>query len=155
MPSPNTLKVYSPNTFYHIYNFGLANQCIFFDAQDYFTFQNYLTQAVAPPIAQRPRLAPYAAQIRGRLCLYGDLQIWRSCLLPNHFHLFIYQHQSAGAIRQLGQSVFTAYAQYFNRRHQRLGSMFCGVYRAIPVVGEQPSRLQRRGMVLQKTTPKR
>lgn len=49
-------------------------------------------------------------------------------LLPNHLHLFL-------KIKELNldkamKSLFQAYAQYFNKKYQRKGHVFCGVYRA-------------------------
>lgn len=129
MPSPNTLKEYQPKTYYHLYNSGVANQPIFLDKQDYLAFLHQLKETLGSPPKPRHRLANYAAEPRARRRLFGELDLYRYCLQSHHYHLLVYQ-KSGDAIRKLAQSVFTAYAQFANRRHHRVGPFFRGVYRA-------------------------
>ena len=42
MPAKNSLKDYAPDSYYHVYNRGVAKQDIFLDEQDYKTFLSYL-----------------------------------------------------------------------------------------------------------------
>ena len=48
MPAKNSLKEYSPDSYYHVYNRGVAKQNIFLDQQDYKTFLSYLKLYLTP-----------------------------------------------------------------------------------------------------------
>lgn len=68
------------------------------------------------------------------LAAIGEHHSWRTlsyCLMPNHFHLLIesdVQALSAGMRDLLG-----GYARRFNRRHDLVGHVFGGRFRAVPV----------------------
>lgn len=63
------------------------------------------------------------------------------CLMPNHFHLVLFQRDSATAITEFMHSLMTAYVKRFNRRHGRTGSLFDERFQAKPV--ETASYLKR------------
>lgn len=56
--------------------------------------------------------------------------------MPNHFHFLIKQN-SAGSIDKFMNSLGTRYTMYFNRRHDRVGSLYQGVYKAVLVSSEE------------------
>ena len=58
-----------------------------------------------------------------------ELDIFSFALLPNHLHILlrIKRRNLAEAMKYLFQS----YAQGFNKKYQRKGHVFCGVYRAV------------------------
>ena len=60
------------------------------------------------------------------------------CLMPNHFHLLIYQKEKK-AIEFFMRSLATKYSQYFNKKYDRIGYLFQGTYKAVLV--EQDSYL--------------
>ncbi len=57
------------------------------------------------------------------------------CLMPNHFHLVIREIQEGG-IAQFMQKV-GGYSTYFNKQYARVGPLFQGRYRAVPVETDQ------------------
>jgi putative transposase len=99
--------------YYHIYNRGTNRENIFQDQNDYTDFlENY-------PV--------YLSDI---------LQTLAFCLLKNHFHLLAYINENVivqrkdgkgniklNASKQLGH-FFNAYAQTFNHKYERTGSLF-------------------------------
>ncbi|MFA5271141.1 MAG: transposase [Candidatus Omnitrophota bacterium] len=57
-----------------------------------------------------------------------NLHIFCFSLLPNHLHLLI-KIEEANLDKAM-KKLFQSYAQYFNKKYQRKGHVFCGVYRA-------------------------
>jgi REP-associated tyrosine transposase len=66
------------------------------------------------------RLARYQARFRFRLYAY--------CLMTNHVHLAL--ETGAVPISRIVLSLHRSYAQEFNQRHQRVGHLFQGRYKA-------------------------
>jgi putative transposase len=95
-----------PDCYYHIYNRGINRQPIFIAEEHYLRFIT-LFQLYVPDIAD----------------------ILAYCLLPNHFHFLLYIHPDGvgvprrGGTNPLG-SLFNAYAQWFNKRTDRVGGLF-------------------------------
>lgn len=123
MPSRNVVKEYAPDSYYHVYNRGVNKQIIFKDDSDYVVFLSLLKKHLskAPAIDRYGREVPH----------YKDeIELLAFCLLPNHFHLLVYQHDDDKAISKLLQSISTAYTMYFNRRYKRVGPLFQGTFKA-------------------------
>ncbi len=57
-----------------------------------------------------------------------NLSIISFSLLPNHLHLFLKINELN--LDKAMKRLFQGYAQYFNKKYQRKGHVFCGVYRA-------------------------
>jgi putative transposase len=49
--------------------------------------------------------------------------------MPNHFHLLL-REVTEGGIALFMQKLTTGYTMYFNKRHERSGSLFEGTYKA-------------------------
>lgn len=138
MPSRNAIKLYAPKRFYHIYNRGLNKSLIFNDDLDYRIFLDYLKVALLPlSEIQKSELAVELMNRKLRRHHYPDeIELLAYCLMPNHFHLFVYQH-TAHAIRDLMRSIMGGYVQYFNKRHKRIGPLFQGRYKASIITEEK------------------
>ena len=52
--------------------------------------------------------------------------------MPNHFHLLIKQNGS-NSIDQFMNSSNTRYVMYFNKKYNRVGPLFQGVYKAVSI----------------------
>ena len=130
MPSKNTIKIYASNGYYHVYNRGVEKRTIFVDDQDYKVFLSFLKwyltehpkEAIIPGIPMRRR----------KITLFNQIELLAYCLMPNHFHFLVHQH-TAGAMKEFMQSLSTGYALYFNKKYQRVGSLFQGPYKAAMV----------------------
>lgn len=127
MPSRNRIKEYVPDSYYHIYNRGVNKRSIFLDPQDYAVFLNLLKRYLDTQPTKDYKGREYD-------WLYNQLELLAFCLMPNHFHLFIYQ-QEPTAMTRLLRGVCTSYSMYFNKRNGRIGPLFHGRFKA--------SRIQR------------
>ncbi len=54
------------------------------------------------------------------------------CLMNNHFHILLVQARDNG-IAKFMQKLGTGYTMYFNKRYERVGSLFQGVFKAVRV----------------------
>lgn len=130
MPSKNSLKEYAQNSYYHIYNRGVAKQVIFIDEQDYKVFLSYL-KTYLTPVDKNIKTFP-SRQLKN---YYQELRLLAYCILPNHYHLFIWQKE-ANTIANFLKSIATKYSMYFNKKYQRSGPVFEGRYKAVMVKTE-------------------
>lgn len=122
MPTRNRVKIYIPESYYHVYNRGLNKQIIFKDDYDYATFLNLLKRYLSKDPVKNKKGIEYKN-------LYDQIELLAFCLLPNHFHLLIYQN-NLKSTSDLMQRVTTAYTRYFNKRHKRGGPVFHESFRA-------------------------
>lgn len=58
------------------------------------------------------------------------------CLMPNHFHLMLYQDDGEMTISDLMRRISVAYAMYFNDRYHHSGTIFQGRYKNVLVTNE-------------------
>src|SRR3989344_349622 len=122
MPSRNIVKTYIPDSYYHIYCRGVNKDMVFNQPRDYAVFLNLLKRYLSKkPVKDK--------QGREYMHLYGELELLSYCLMPNHFHLLIYQTSST-AMRQLMHSILTSYSGYFNKINGRRGPLFESCYKA-------------------------
>lgn len=133
MPSRNVVKEYAPDSYYHIYNRGVDKQSIFKDSSDYVVFLSLLKRHLSkePQVNKYGRQAPH---------FHEEIELLAFCLMPNHFHLLIYQNSDDKAISKLLQSICTAYTMYFNRKYGRRGPLFENNFKASRI--DQESYLQ-------------
>lgn len=132
MPAKNVLKVYDENAFYHVYNRGVEKRDIFLDGQDYAVFLSYLKAYLIP--AEKQSLVVFPSR---KMNNYADeIKLVCYCLMPNHFHLLIKQRCST-AMTDFTRSLMTRYSMYFNRRYDRVGSLFQGRYKAVKIESEE------------------
>lgn len=123
MPSPNIVKEFATDSYYHIYNRGVEARVIFHDDQDYTVFLGLLKKYLSgeKPAKDRNR-HPFKN-------FSNEISLLAYCLMPNHFHLLLYQVEE-NSITELMRRVSTGYAMYFNDRYKRVGGLFQGVYKA-------------------------
>ena len=96
------LRLHMPGLWHHVFARGNEKGCIFADDQDYRSFLELLADALE--------------RFRVRCVAY--------CLLGNHYHLLLVP--SEYPISRLQQQLGSAYAQRFNRRHERVGHLLQG-----------------------------
>ncbi len=135
MPSRNTIKQLTEDGIYHVYNRGVERRVIFLDNEDYTTFINRFDQLLSDPKHLTTQ------QTRGRKggdrlqSYYGEVELLVYCLMPNHFHMLVHQVQQ-GALPKFMSSLMTSYSMYFNRKYDRVGSLFQGRYKASLIDGD-------------------
>lgn len=141
MPSKNSLKIYLENSYYHVYNRGVEKRTIFQDEEDYKVFLNYLKIYLEPPQETKPQEiqiynSTFKAILRPLNNFNKEVDLIAYCLMPNHFHLLIYQKPKT-AIEFFMRSIGTKYSQYFNKKYNRVGYLFQGTYKAV-LIQEDP-----------------
>lgn len=125
MPGRNIVRQFMEDASYHCYNRGVEKRQIFMDAQDYGVFLNRLKRMLSDPEELRVHNPD-----RDRLkSFYGDVELIAYCLMPNHFHLLLHQDSKDG-IAEFMRTLSTSYTMYFNKRYERVGSLFQGTYKA-------------------------
>lgn len=143
MPTKNSIKIPIENGYYHIYNRGVNKQQIFDSPTDYSVFLKYLKEALSP-ISELKNLETFEVEINGftfrkpkRLPknFNGEIDLVAYTLMPNHFHLIIKQNKKE-SMKEFIQSIATRYSVYFNKSHDRVGSLFQGVYKAVLIENE-------------------
>lgn len=133
VPAKNIVKEFTPETYYHIYNRGVAKQKIFLDDQDYKTYLSYLKLYLTLPDLQGPTLkVPPSRQLKN---YFEQIKLLAYCLMPNHFHLFLFQKE-INNVTDFMRSLITKYSIYFNKKYKRVGPVFQGNYKAVMVKTE-------------------
>lgn len=99
---------------HHVIQRGNNRQVVFTDAED---FEKFLALLAEHSVKNQVQVHAYVA-------------------MPNHFHLLVTPAAEEGLPKMM-QSVGRAYAQYFNKRHQRTGTLWEGRYRATLIQSER------------------
>lgn len=124
---------FSIDNFYHIFNRGVEKRKIFLSDVDYNRFLRLLffcngdTPIVVKELLrggffQGPSLGEFE---RGKQLV----DIGAYCLMPNHFHLLLKERTENGITNFL-RKLCTAYSMYFNKKNERVGSLFQGRFGA-------------------------
>lgn len=143
MPAKNSIKVYEENSYYHIYNRGVEKRDIFLDQQDFGTFLSYLksylsfkdTKALSLIIGSGESTRDQKQRAINELHLnnfFGNIELLAYTLMPNHFHLLIRQ-ETATTMDAFINSLGTRYTMFFNQKHERVGPLYQGVYKAVKI----------------------
>lgn len=147
MAAKNSVKTYLPETYYHLYNRGVAKGNIFLDPYDYSTFLSYLKTYLLPKdvlglsaVLHDPKSGYKEKYEADKLLLLKnfneEIELLAYALMPNHFHLLIWQKE-ANSIDNFMNALGTRYSSFFNRKYHRVGTIFQGVYKAVLVESEE------------------
>lgn len=130
MPSKNTVKQYAEDTYYHVYNRGVAKQIIFHNADDKKHFMKIISRHLDPQNSDK--------RYDGVEYIKWDkqLDLLSYCLMGNHFHLLLYMRSGNTAVKQFMKSLLTAYTMYYNKKYKRVGSLFQGTFKASRIDNE-------------------
>lgn len=102
--TPSIRPIHS-GAYYHIYNRGAHRDIVFRESKDYWVFRKIIRATLAKSEYE------------------NKVYIRSFCILPNHYHLLIYQ-QEAWAISRFMKSVGIRYARYFNQKYHLSGQVF-------------------------------
>ena len=122
MPSRNVLKIDVAEQYYHVYARGASRQNIFLEPVDYEVYLKLFRRYLSSEEIRDSAGIPYTK-------LHESIELLCYCLMPNHFHLLVYQIDE-GAMQRLMHGVMTVYSRYFNKKYQRSGSLFESRYKA-------------------------
>lgn len=112
--------------YYHIYNRGNDKRVIFHDLGDYRRFLKllYLANSDKSFTVRDVGQQPFDID-RGK----PIVSIGAYCLMPNHFHLLIFQ-PNEGNVSKFMQKLTTGYSMYYNIKYGRTGSLFEGKFKS-------------------------
>ena len=98
-----------PGAWYHVMNRGIERRSVFLDDDE------------------RPSFLRLLASLEEQF----GVEVHAYCLMDSHYHLALHTPEAnlSRAMRWLGQS----YTQGFNRRHDRVGPLFQGRFKSVPV----------------------
>lgn len=106
------IRLEHPGAFYHVLSRGNERKDIYRDAADYAAFLHRIAEASDA---------------------FGFL-FHAYALMPNHYHLLV--ETPNGKLSQGMRHINGTYSQYFNKRHDRVGHVFQGRFKAILVEKE-------------------
>ncbi len=124
---------FAENEYYHVYSRGVEKRKIFLNTKDYsrfisllyimnqnssFRMDNFLRD-------NKNNLTNIFKEKRQKTLV----SILGYCLMPNHFHLILYEHTEGGISKFMGK-LLTAYSMYFNTRYERSGPLLTRPFRS-------------------------
>lgn len=121
---------------YHVFNRGVEKRTIFSTSSDfkralesvnYYRFAGLFIR-YSHFIRLRPELKK---QITDSLTSQ-EVSIIAYCLMPNHFHFLLRQENKDG-IRKFLSKFSNSYSKYYNTKHERVGPLFQGRFKAVRV----------------------
>jgi len=112
MPAKFMVKQFKPDMYAHIFNRGANKAEIFLSDLDY----QFFRQKCRDLLEQQGR----------------TLEVLTFCLLPNHFHLLLFQREMY-AISTFMHSLATSYTMYFNQKYEHSGQLCQGKYKLVPL----------------------
>jgi putative transposase len=132
--------VFANDQIYHIFNRGVDKRTIFLDDNDHLRFLHQLYELNnedsvlnvkyyfnRKTMSVEPRTATIPADRGKRLV---DILVFT--LMPNHYHLMLRQRKENGIVKFM-QKVGTGYTMFFNKKHNRSGSLFQGRFKAVHI----------------------
>lgn len=118
---------------YHVYNRGCEKREIFLQPRDFKRFQPtfYYYQYLGPKISfsklPKKKLNSFQPTPESKL-----VEIISFVLMPNHFHFIVKQLKENGISIFLSQ-LSNSYTKYFNKKINRVGPLFQGVFKSVLV----------------------
>ncbi|MBU3925748.1 transposase, partial [Patescibacteria group bacterium] len=118
---------FSEGEFYHLYNRGINKMAIFLNNIDKKRFIKLLfaCNSKKPVVFKNIQGLPLEEIERGETIV----DIGAYCLMPNHFHLLV-REKTENGISMFMEKLFTAYSMYFNKKNERTGRLFEGIFKA-------------------------
>lgn len=142
--------VLATGEYYHVFNRGVARQPVFLTKRDYERFVLSLSYYRFTNLPGKlSRYLSLSKDIRQDInkSLGKDnnflVEIVSYVLMPNHFHLLLKQSSDKG-ITVFMSKLTNSYTRYINTKHERVGDLFQGVFKAVRVeTNEQLVHLSR------------
>lgn len=122
--------LFASGSFYHIYNRGVEKRRTFMDRWDHLRFLEALDFYRKSPVPMK--LSDFRRGVIKLKKVENQTELVRIycyCLMPNHFHLLI-QQLADGGVSEFLRKVADSYTRYFNTKHERIGSLFQGKFKA-------------------------
>ncbi len=117
------------NEFYHIYNRGTDKRVTFLDSADYHRFIEMMYLANTSHAVNLRDIKKHWKDVFSYERPDVIVSIGAYCLMPNHFHILITPTVEHG-VSLFMNKLTTSYTMYFNKRYERSGSLFQGVFKS-------------------------
>ena len=143
--------IFQPDQIYHIYNRGVEKRSIFASDRDRWRFLQGLclfndTRNSSNILfrLERDKKSLNFTVLKQYMTLERAerkplVRIMAYCLKPNHYH-FIVQPIEKDGVSRFMHKLGTGYTKYFNTKYDRVGSLFQGTFKAVPI--ETDAQLQ-------------
>lgn len=141
MPT-NRKVVFANDEIYHVFNRGVEKRPTFTDKReldrsiitlDFYRFANLplkLSRFLNLPEVERSKL-------KQTLDSFEKLvEVICYCLMPNHFHFLLKQRTDVG-ISTFTANFTNSYTKYFNTKHERIGPLFQGLFKAVHIESDE------------------
>lgn len=125
-------KQFAPGEYYHVFNRGNAKADIFLDAEDYRLFLHRLAEGIYPSRQSTGVKGALSQRNQRKLLPDGAFSLITYCLMPNHFHLLLRQNTEL-PISTLMLKICTSYCKIFNKKYDRVGSLFQDQFKTVHV----------------------
>ena len=121
--------------FYHVFNRGVEKKKIFHDKEDrerFLRLCRYCNQE--EPLSSLKEF--FESKREKKICREKLLvEVYGFCILNNHFH-FVLKQIRRGGISEFMKRISGGYANYYNKKYQRNGTLFQGKYKFILIKSE-------------------
>ncbi|MFA5827150.1 MAG: transposase [Candidatus Paceibacterota bacterium] len=116
-------QVFAIDEYYHLYNRGTEKRKIFLDKEDYmhFLFLMYICNT------KRSIELRKIGEFFDREETIVDIGAY--CLMPNHFHILVREKIENGISKYM-HKLLTSYSMYFNKKYERIGKLYEGVFKS-------------------------
>ena len=138
----NRRLVFSNGYIYHIFNRGIDRRNVFTGFREYLRAQELIQfyKHLETPV-RYSKFLQLPKSLRDdvlREINKSEIQvdILAYCLMPNHFHFMLQQKVDKG-ISTFISNFTNAYTRYFNTKHERVGPMFEGIFKAVLVESDE------------------
>src|SRR3989338_2274566 len=128
--------------YYHIFNRGNNKQNIFSDQRDWVRllflilyFQspiNFYNLGRQTSYYVKHRVFNISKDLEKTIIERRYTDLINFAIMPNHFHLTLAE-TSEGGISKYMQRVLNSYTKYFNTKYDKVGHLFQGPYKAVPI----------------------
>lgn len=142
MPT-NRKLVFANDEIYHVFNRGVEKRPTFIYkcelnrallTLDFYRFAKpplKLSRFIVTPNDEQMKLFEKLRKDYEKL-----IEIVCFCLMPNHFH-FMLKQKMKGGISTFISNLTNSYTRYFNTKHDRIGPLFEGIFKAVRIESDE------------------
>lgn len=130
------IKLYMEQPILHVLNRGVDKRDIFLEKRDYlrFIYNLYVLndEDRLETVSHTFKRSLTGFDIASRKSRKLLVDIFAFCLMPNHYHILIAPRAENG-VPMFMRKLNMAYAKYFNKKYERVGTLFQSRYKSVPV----------------------
>lgn len=141
--STNRKLIFANDEIYHVFNRGIEKRPVFTNKWEldraivtlnFYRFAKLpikLSKFLVLPQKKQQELLKTVEKNNEKL-----IEIISFCLMPNHFHLMLKQKIENG-ISIFVSNFANSYTKYFNTKHDRIGPLFQGIFKAVRIESDE------------------